>query len=340
VQNRIFTSGYSDLMDVVGVNYHEADLLAEHRAKPEYKILGTENQHSAAVWLALRDNPAYAGQFLWTGIDYLGEAGAWPRIGSGSGLIDRDGMIKAEGYQRASWWSQTPMVYISRGGAGGGRGGAAARGGRGAGGAAPALDAGDADAAAQAAAGAAAGAGRGGNGNVEVYSNCQSVELFLNGQSLGAKPKPANDSARTWTAGAGTLKAVGSNDGKPVATFELPPVGAATRLTLSSETTALPHDYDDVAAVAVTIADANGNHTGSGNELVTFKISGPGKIAAVDNGSGDFHDSFQASQVRAVAGQCYVYIRSTADSGTITLSASAPGLADGTASFTAGPKSR
>ena len=113
VQHRIFTSGFADLMDVVGVNYHESDLLAAHCARPDYKILGTENQHGASAWLALRDNRAYAGQFLWTGIDYLGEAGAWPRIGANFGLIDRNGLIKPDGYLRASWWSQTPMVYIA-----------------------------------------------------------------------------------------------------------------------------------------------------------------------------------------------------------------------------------
>ena len=117
LQHNIFSSGFSDLMDVVGVNYHEMDLLNEHKARPDYKILGTENHYELSTWLALRDNPAYSGQFLWTGIDYLGEAGAWPRIGNGSGLIDRDSVIKPLGYQRQSWWSTKPMVYITRSGA-------------------------------------------------------------------------------------------------------------------------------------------------------------------------------------------------------------------------------
>jgi len=297
---------------VVGVNYRESELLNAHREHPNYKILGTENGHTAQIWAQLRDNPPYAGQFLWTGIDYLGEAGAWPRIGSGSGLIDRNGLVKPDGYQRASWWSKTPMVYIARGGSGGG-----ARGMGKAGGAA------------------------GGSGNVVVYSNCQSVELFLNGQSLGAKTKPANDAARTWAVdGAGTLKAVGSNDGKPVATFELRPAGPAAKLSLATEKTTLPHDFDDVATVVVTIADAAGNHVAGSNPLVTFKLTGPAKIAAVDNGAGDNHESFQGSQIHAVAGQCCVSIRSTADSGAITLTASAPGLADGTLQFTAQPAVR
>ena len=157
----------------------------------------------------------------------------------------------------------------------------------------------------------------------------------------GAKTKPANDAARTWAVdGAGTLKAVGSNDGKPVATFELRPAGPAAKLSLATEKTTLPHDFDDVATVVVTIADAAGNHVAGSNPLVTFKLTGPAKIAAVDNGAGDNHESFQGSQIHAVAGQCCVSIRSTADSGAITLTASAPGLADGTLHFTAQPAVR
>jgi beta-galactosidase len=94
VQHRNFTSGY-----------HERDLLNEHEARPDYKIPGTENHYELATWLALRDHPAYAGQFLWTGIDYLGEAGAWPRLGNGSGLIDRNARIKPLGYQRQTMMS-------------------------------------------------------------------------------------------------------------------------------------------------------------------------------------------------------------------------------------------
>ena len=201
LQHNIFSSGFSDLMDVVGVNYHEQDLLNEHKARPDYKILGTENHYELNTWLALRDNPAYSGQFLWTGIDYLGEAGSWPRIGNGSGLIDRDSVIKPMGYQRQSWWSTKPMVYITRSGAG-------ARGGRGGGGGGGARGRGAAGAPPDEAANEGATAG-GGGGNATVYSNCEQVELFLDGRSLGTKPKPANDSPRTWTAAAGNLKAVG-----------------------------------------------------------------------------------------------------------------------------------
>ena len=104
-------------------------------------------------------------------------------------------------------------------------------------------------------------AGQGAEG-VTVYSNCQQVELFLNGQSLGAKPRPADDkdNPRTRTAAAGNLKAVGYNDGKPFATNELHAAGPAAKVALAAYTAAsLPHDYDDVSPIQVTITDAAGN---------------------------------------------------------------------------------
>ena len=62
----------------------------------------------------MRDHAPYAGQFLWTGIDYLGESRRWPVIGHGSGLLDRTGAIRPLARERESWWSDTPMVAITR----------------------------------------------------------------------------------------------------------------------------------------------------------------------------------------------------------------------------------
>ena len=154
----------------------------------------------------------------------------------------------------------------------------------------------------------------------------------------GSKPKPANDSPRTWTAAAGTLKAVGSNDGKSVATYELRPAGPVAKIALATDFGAnLPHDFDDVAALQVTITDAAGNPVVSATPEVQFAITGPGAIAAIDNGALDNHESFQGHQVRAAGGQCTAYIRATADSGTITVTATADGLAAGAVTLNAQP---
>ena len=62
----------------------------------------------------MRDNAAFAGQFLWAGIDYLGEAPGWPAVASYSGLLDKTGAMKPIGWERQSWWSDKPMVHMVR----------------------------------------------------------------------------------------------------------------------------------------------------------------------------------------------------------------------------------
>ena len=88
--SKVYNNGFAAMMDVVGQNYRENELVAAHEAHPEWKVIGTENGHTQPAWLALRDHPFMSGQFLWTGIDYLGEAD-WPEVVNGQGLFDRTG---------------------------------------------------------------------------------------------------------------------------------------------------------------------------------------------------------------------------------------------------------
>ncbi len=81
------TTAAADLLDVVGQNYRENEILKAHADKPTRKIIGTENTHDRNQWVAMRDHPSTRGNFFWSGIDYLGEAGRWPSIGAGSGLL-------------------------------------------------------------------------------------------------------------------------------------------------------------------------------------------------------------------------------------------------------------
>ena len=109
-----YDNGLADLLDVIGQNYREQEILKAHADKPTRSIVGTENTHDRNQWVAMRDHPEYSGQFLWSGIDYLGEAGRWPSIGSGSGLLLTTALPRARAYERQSWWSSTPMVRIAR----------------------------------------------------------------------------------------------------------------------------------------------------------------------------------------------------------------------------------
>ena len=112
--SRDYDNGLADLLDVIGTNYRDLELLAAWEAKPSRRIVGTEQRHDLATWLAARDHAQHAGQFLWSGIDYLGESPVWPIIAAGSGLLDRTGDVKPMAYERQSWWSDTPVVHVVR----------------------------------------------------------------------------------------------------------------------------------------------------------------------------------------------------------------------------------
>ena len=100
------------LLDVVGYNYQERAYAEDHKTYPNRFIYGSENGDSYEAWAAVRDNQYISGQFLWTGIDYLGEAGRWPNRANGAGLADMCGFLKPIGWFRKSLWLDEPVVYI------------------------------------------------------------------------------------------------------------------------------------------------------------------------------------------------------------------------------------
>jgi hypothetical protein len=105
--------GYIDTFDVVGYNYKEQFYDEDHKRFPDKPFLGSENSHSLEAWKAVRDKDYISGQYLWTGIDYLGEAAGWPVRGARAGIITTAGFAKNSYYRRQSFWSSTPMVYLT-----------------------------------------------------------------------------------------------------------------------------------------------------------------------------------------------------------------------------------
>lgn len=103
---------YPGALDIAGYNYTESLYQTDHEKYPERVIYGSENRHDMEAWKAVRDNEYIFGQFLWTGIDYLGESGRWPSRGFYSGLLDFAGFIKPRGYFRKALWSDEPSIYL------------------------------------------------------------------------------------------------------------------------------------------------------------------------------------------------------------------------------------
>lgn len=105
-------TGLLETVDVVGYNYKEHLYLDHHEQFPEMPLLGSENGHRYRDWRHVVDNDFIAGQFLWTGIDFLGEAHGWPIHGSSAGLLTLAGYEKPTWHLRRSWWSQAPVAHM------------------------------------------------------------------------------------------------------------------------------------------------------------------------------------------------------------------------------------
>ena len=105
--------GYLDDLDVVGYNYKEHLYEADHARFPNKPFLGSENSHRYEAWRAVLEKPYISGQFLWTGIDYLGECRGWPLHGAPAGLLTTAGFEKPNYWLRKSWWSKEPVVRLA-----------------------------------------------------------------------------------------------------------------------------------------------------------------------------------------------------------------------------------
>ncbi|CAD0001829.1 glycoside hydrolase family 2 TIM barrel-domain containing protein [Flavobacterium chungangense] len=300
--SKVYLSGFAEQMDVVGQNYRENELIAAHEAHPTWKVLGTENTHVLVQWLALRDKPYMAGQFLWTGYDYLGEAD-WPETTNNQGLFDRAGNWKQQSLQRDSWWSEEPVVHIMRKSENAGEGKWVAD-----------WTPNDFDTY--------------DNAKVLVYSNCEEVELFLNDKSLGSVKKPADDSPREWnvTFEEGTIKAIGKDKGKVVAEESFTSAGKPSKIILTKSNPTLVNNWDDVSFITATIVDDKGIRCANADNLIKFTVTDSGKIIGVDNGNIISHESYQIPERSAYNGKAIVIIKATKNSGKIEIKASAEGL--------------
>jgi beta-galactosidase len=301
--------GLPELLDAVGYNYQEARYAEDHRKFPKRIIFGSETSQAYAAWTAVRDNEYVAGQFLWTGIDYLGEANQWPNRASGPGLLDLCGFKKPLAWFRQSLWSAQPMVYIcaqnpNRGsGFGGGRRG-----------------------------GAAAESWNWPSNStitVQCYANCPEVTLALNDKIIGTKNiSEAVNGVLTWRTAyePGVLKAVGRSQGKDVAAYELKTAGAAARIELIPDVTSLHADGKDICHLEFRVVDAQGVRVPDANPEVTFEINGPAKLLGLENGDVNSAEPYQGPTRAALRGRGLAILESTRTAGEVTVKVSAPGI--------------
>jgi beta-galactosidase len=302
--------GLPEKLDVVGYNYLEGNYAADHVTYPRRVIFGSENSHSYAAWTAVRDNAYVAGQFLWTGIDYLGEARAWPNRASSAGLLDLCGFKKPQAWFRQSLWSDRPMVYVCVPNSADNRRGAAAE---------------------------HWNWPAGTTVKVACYTNCPEVQLTLNDRPIGTmRLAEAAEGVLTWSVPfeAGVLKAVGLKDGKPACEFALQTAGPANRVELLPDTTQLAADGKNICHVEYRIVDANGVRLPDAAQVVTFEVTGPAEILGIGNGDLSNSEDPRGRTHQAYQGRGLAILQSKTTPGGITLKATAPNLTPATVTLT------
>jgi beta-galactosidase len=295
-----------ELLDAVGYNYQEARYADDHEKFPKRIIYGSENGHQYEAWLAVQTNSFISGQFLWTGIDYLGEAREWPNRANGAGLLDLCGFEKPVGWFRQSLWSDKPMVYICA----------------------------TTDSSNET-------SGRGFRGveswnwpsnstaTVRCFANCPEVTLTLNDKVIGTKTSSvAVNGILNWQVPfePGTLKAVGRANGQAVCDYELKTAGSPSRIELLPDVTALHADGKDVCHVEFRIVDENGVRVPDAEPEVSFEMTGPAGIIGIGNGDLNNIENCKANRHRAYEGRGLAILQTTTTPGGVTLKATAPGL--------------
>lgn len=299
--------GLEDQLDVVGYNYKLERMLQDMETHPNRKFLGTEQDYHMNYIDCLATNSRLTGQFLWLGFDILGEAVNWPSHGSGSGMFDTCGFLKPRGAFRQSLWAGKPMVYLA------------------------VHDSEDWDEHTSAPLGDAENHWNWKPGTkltVECYSNCKSVELFLNGRSLGTKsPAEAPDRIPQWdvTFEPGELKAV-ARSGDETVEYNLKTAGPPARIEIVPDKKRLSEDRD-VAHLELRLVDANDVLIPDGNNLCTVEITGPARLRALDNGDQSDPTPLRSHSRRLNSGRALAIVQSLHDqSGPIEVTVSAAGI--------------
>jgi beta-galactosidase len=167
---------------------------------------------------------------------------------------------------------------------------------------------------------------------VEVYSGAEKVRLFLNDKLIGEKPTGREQEFKATFAvpyTPGTLKAVGMRGDRAVAESVLTTAGKAAALHVTADRDVVQADGQDLSFLAVEAVDAEGRLLPDADQEVQFSISGPGVIAAVGNGDGQDDASYQGDRRKLFQGRALVVVRTSRQSGPITVKASTPGLSGG-----------
>ncbi|HEY8422443.1 MAG TPA: glycoside hydrolase family 2 TIM barrel-domain containing protein [Thermoclostridium sp.] len=300
-------TGLADCLDVVGYNYKEHLYEEDHRKYPGKIILGTENTKGLKEWEYVIRNDFISGQFLWTGIDFLGETQGWPCHGSEAGLLDIAGFEKPNFYFRQSLWSDKPMVKLFT----------------------------------------SSKEDRfesfdynkeltllwnypeGKMVQVVCFTNCNETELFINEKSYGRKRiQDYPDGYITWIVPftQGELRAVATNDKGETAECVLKTTGEPAAVRLACTDDFLMADQGDITHVIAEIIDSEGNVVCNAENEIHVTVDGEGSLLGLESGNlwdtTPYYEPFR----RTYNGRLLIYVEAGREEGNVKVTAKAEGL--------------
>lgn len=250
-------------------------------------------------WKYYLERPWLGGLFYWTGLDYRGEPNplSFPATGSEFGILDYCGFPKDEAFYLKAWWTDEPVLHVF-----------------------PHWN---------------LPGHEGEKISVWVYSNCDEVELSVNGKRLGRK-KMVRDGYLSWEAvyRPGKVVATGYKKGRKVLVETIETTEKASAVALEADRTALQADGRDLAVVTVCLKDRKGRFVPNACEWVTLEVNGPARILGVGNGDPAWQEKERPDdphartfRVRTFNGLAQVLVQSDGAPGVATLTVSGTGLA-------------
>jgi beta-galactosidase len=321
-------TGYPAALDIAGYNYTESRYETDHVKYPDRVIYGSENRHDMAAWKDVRDKEHIFGQFLWTGIDYLGESGRWPSRGFYSGLLDLGGNIKPRGYFRKGLWASEPTAYIGTYPTPGRRGSRA----------------GNQDVWSALEAEQAGGYvervpsmdawpiwnyNDGQSIRVVTYTNAAKAQLELNGKTVG-QLKDYNDDTGIiyWDIPyeSGKLEVIGfDKDNNEIVRESIESSGRSHALKIVAADEQIQKS-GGVAKILLQVVDEDGKLVMLSDDEVTCRVNGPGRLLGLEASNNSDMGNYTDNAQRVYHGHLVAYIQSTTDEGTIRVSFTAPWL--------------
>ncbi len=313
-ENFVHLQGIESVENLIGCNYHPYNYDRFHQAYPHLKMFGSEigsaltdrgiykadwaaghlsnyNSRMEQSWQPVAVRKYMAGGFIWTGFDYRGEPtpSGWPCINSHFGALDMCGFPKDVAMYYKAWWGDKPLVHIFPHWNWHGHEGKTI--------------------------------------SIWCYSNCDKIELRVNGTSYGTKAMPRLKHVQ-WDVPytPGHIEAYGYNNGSLTAIHRIETTGRPAALLLTPDRYVLQADGQDTVPIAVSVVDSAGRIVPTADNKVRFSVTGAGMNAGVGNGDPTCLEPNQASYRSAFNGLCMVLARADYAGGIIRVRATADGL--------------